>query len=282
MQKRSGRLNCLNATFVANFPTLSPRHALPLALSTAARFVPINMTLPILSPKERYARQEAKRQTLLAFLASGECWTDLGNAARLWHLSSDATATTLRAMARDRLIVRENIAAGVKARIAIYGVTPDGIACCHNASANAVEFQQGRLQPTNIEHHLAVQRVRIIAEAAGWRAWQPGRLLYGNGLRVVPDALGIDTDNQIVAIELERNVKSLKRRREVLSAHILTMARKTHWQRVVYICDARCDATRLRDLYMSLDQLDTPSGRAPMTDAHRARFAFINLDDFAG
>lgn len=239
------------------------------------------MALPTLTPQQRQARQAAKRQRLLSFLV-GETWTDLCNAARLWHLSLDAAATTLRAMTRDRLIVREDIPVGVKARIAVYGITPDGIACCANAPADAAEFQSGRLQATNIAHHLAVQRVRITAEGAGWKSWRPGRLLYGNGLRVVPDALGVDRNGQIVAIELERNVKSLKRRREVLSAHILTIAKKTHWQRVVYVCDARCDASRLRELYLSLDHLDTPSGRAPMTDAHRARFEFINLDDFTG
>lgn len=239
------------------------------------------MALPTLTPRERRARQAAKRRRLLTFLV-GECWTDLGNAARLWHLSLDAAATTLRAMTRDRLLVREDIAVGVKARIAVYGITPDGIACCPEAPPNAAEFQLGRLQPSNIAHHLAVQRVRITAEAAGWKSWCPGRLLYGNGLPVVPDALGVDRNGQVVAIELERNVKSLKRRREVLSRHVMVMARKAHWQRVVYVCDARCDASRLRELYLSLDQLDTPSGRAPMTDAHRARFSFINLPDFRG
>lgn len=239
------------------------------------------MALPTLTPMERRARQAAKRQRLLAFLV-GESWTDLSNAACLWHLSMDAAATTLRAMMRDRLIVREDIAVGVKARSAVYGITPDGIACCVDGPVDAVEFQLGRLHATNIAHHLAVQRVRIIAEAAGWKSWRPGRLLYGNALRVVPDALGVDRNGQVVAIELERNVKSLKRRREVLSAHVLTMAKKTHWTRVVYVCDARCDAVRLRALYLSLDQLDTPSGRAPMTDAHRARFEFVNLADFTG
>lgn len=240
------------------------------------------MALPTLSPKERQVRQATKRRRLLAFLSSGECWTNQDNAARMWGLSRDTAATTLRGMARDHLIVREDIAVGVKARMAVFGITPDGIACCTEAPPNAAEFQLGRLQPSNIAHHLAVQRVRIVAEAAGWKSWRPGRLLYGNGLRVVPDAIGVDTKGQIVAIELERNVKSLKRRREVLSAHILTMAGKTHWQRVAYICDARCDAERLRDLYLSLDYLDTPGGRTPMTDLHRARFEFIDLDDFIG
>jgi hypothetical protein len=240
------------------------------------------MALPTLTPHERQARQTAKRQRLLAFLASGEIWSDLSNAARLWTLSPDAAATTLRAMVRDRLIAREDIAVAVNARFVVYGITPDGIACCADAQVDAAEFQLGRLQPTNIAHHLALQRVRIVAEAAGWKCWQPGRLLYGNGLHVVPDALGVDRNGQVAAIELERNVKSLKRRREVLSEHVMVMARKTHWQRVVYVCAARCDAARLRELYLSLDHLETPSGRAPMTDAHRARFEFINLDDFNG
>lgn len=240
------------------------------------------MALPSLTPEQRMARQESKRQRLLAFLSSGETWTDLGNAARLWRLSTDAAASTLRTMIRDRLIVRENIQIGVKAKFAIYGLTPTGIAFCETAPPNAPEFQQGRIQPINIPHHLAVQRVRIAAEQAGWQAWQPGRNLYGKGHAVVPDAVGVDPTGRCTAIEVERNVKSLKRRREVLSGHVLTMARKTHWQRVLYVCDARCDATRLQALYLSLDELDTPGGRTAMTESHRARFEFVNLKDFAG
>lgn len=238
--------------------------------------------LPRLTPAERLQRQEEKRQLLLGFLASGETWTDLATAAYLWHLSPDAAATTLRGMIRDHLTVREDISTGPRAVIPIYGITPNGIAYCHEAPVAAQEYQQGRLLATNIPHQLALQRVRITAERAGWSHWQPGRLLYGRGLPVVPDAIAIDPHGCCVAVEVERNVKSYKRRREVLSGHVLVIARKTNWQRVVYVCDARCDASRLQALYMSLDELETPGGRAPMTDMHRGRFSFINLADFNG
>lgn len=239
------------------------------------------MALPKLTPAERMARKAEKEQRLLAFLASGEVWTDITNAARLWGLSNDAAATTLRAMARDRLVVREEIQTGPRAVFPIYGITPDGIAACPTAPVDAPEHQQGRLQAANIPHQLAVQLIRITAEAAGWFAWRPGRFLYKSGLQVVPDALAVDPQGRLTAIEVERNVKSLKRRREVLSGHVLAMAAKK-WARVLYVCEARCDADRLRELYLSLDELDTPGGRTAMTDTHRARFQFINLTHFKG
>jgi hypothetical protein len=239
------------------------------------------MSLPQLTPAERLARKLWKEQRLLAFLASGEVWTDIRNAARLWGLSPDAAATTLRAMQRDRLIVREDIATGPRATYAIYGITPDGIAACDDAPINATEHPLGRLQASNMPHALAVQSVRITAEVVGWRDWQPGRLLYGIGLRVVPDALAVDPQGRRVALEMERNIKSHKRRREVVSGHVLAIAAK-QWTRVLYVCDARCRAERVRALYMGIADLDTPGGRTPFTDIHRARFQFVDLYEFRG
>lgn len=241
------------------------------------------MSLPRLTHQQRLARRDEKQQLLLSFLAGGETWTDLTNAARLWRLSPDATSLTLKAMVRDRLLQREDIDIGFKIRrLTIYGVTPDGIACCRTAPADAVEHEQGRLTSRNVDHSLAVQRARMVAEAAGWTDWQPGRYWYNRGLPVVPDAVARRPDGQRIAIEVERNVKSLKRRREVLSGHILSIAQRKQWDHVLYLCEARCSAARLRDLYLSLTELDTPAGRTEMTDHHRSRFQFMNLCDFNG
>ena len=236
------------------------------------------MPLPAMTPAQRLARKAEKEQSLLSFLVS-ELWTDNDNAALLWRLSTDTSATTLRAMCRDRLIVRDDIATGPRAVYPIFGITPDGIAACSGAPVDTAEYQVGRLQATHLPHALAVQRLRIAAEASGWSTWRAGRLLYGTRLPVVPDALAVDPLGKITAIEMERNVKSLKRRREVISGHVLAMA-AGKWHRVLYVCDARADAERLRALYMSLDQLITPGGRTPMEDVHRARFRFVNLADF--
>lgn len=230
----------------------------------------------------RLARHSEKVNLLLTFLASGEVWTTLENAASLWTISTDAAATTLKSMVREHLIVREDIAAGVKAKIAIYGLTPDGIAVCDSAPANTIEHQIGRLTSTNIPHSLATQRVRIVAEAAGWTDWQPGRNFYCKGFPVVPDAVGTDKNGKRVAIEVERNVKSLKRRREVLSGHVLMIAQHRMYDRVLYVCDARCNSTRLKELYLSLDEIQTPAGRTMMTDMHRSRFDFIDISSFKG
>jgi hypothetical protein len=237
------------------------------------------MNLPKLTHAERLARRDEKHQTVLPFLAGGETWTDRRNVALMLGVSDDTAGSTLQGMERIRFLVRENIPIGPRATYPIWGITPDGIAACPTAPANAAEHQLGRIQPSGIMHHLETQSVHIAAVNNGWTQWQAGRLLYGRGWQVVPDALGVDPQGRLCAFEIERNVKSLKRRREVISGHVLSIAAK-RWSRVVYICSARCRADRLRELYLSLDELDTPGGRAPMTDAHRARFTFIDLDQF--
>lgn len=237
--------------------------------------------LPILTPAERAARAGEKREQLLAFLA-GEAWTDITTAALLLGVSANAAATTLRAMARDELIEREEIANGPRAKAIIWGITANGIAACSNAPVTTQEHRRGRLSATYLPHTIGVQRLRIIAERAGWRDWIPGRALYKAGLLVVPDALGTDAQGLRVAIELERNVKNFKRRSEVIAGHILAIAQAKSWQRVLYVCDARCDATRLQSLYMSVDKIKTSGGETEFSDKHRARFQFVNISDFKG
>ena len=62
------------------------------------------MTLPPLSPHERLARQERKRQAILRFLVS-ETWSTQSLLCRLLHLSPRETARTLAGMVRDDLLI---------------------------------------------------------------------------------------------------------------------------------------------------------------------------------
>jgi hypothetical protein len=238
--------------------------------------------LPNLTPAERMARSEEKRQALLRFLASGETWTTSTVAARIWSLSPQATHASLRAMARDRLLVADKVKTGPRAVTMLWGITPDGIAECIDAAPTTAEYQIGRVAGANIPHTVCLQLARIKAESAGWTDWTPGAKLYSKGYPVVPDAVGARPDGKRVAIEIERNVKSAKRRQEVLSGHVLNIAQNKLYTHVLYLCDARCRAERLKALYLSLDEMITPAGRAKFEDAHRARFNFINIEDFKG
>lgn len=51
------------------------------------------MPVPPMTPAQRLARKAEKEQQLLSFLVS-ELWTDNDNAALLWRLSTDASATS--------------------------------------------------------------------------------------------------------------------------------------------------------------------------------------------
>ena len=239
------------------------------------------MSLPLLTPQQRLARQEHKRQTVLRFLVS-ETWTALPIVCRLLKLSPREVARTLNGMVRDDLLIKESIAVTPRQNVNIYGISAGGIAACPTAPVTTPEHQQGRLTLTNLPHSLRVQEVRVIAEAAGWTAWVAGRELYNQGLPTIPDAVATDPQSRRVAFEIERHVKSRKRSAEVVSGHVVVIAQRKLWQCVLYLADHRCDASRLQQLYMSHEKIDTPSGKAPMTDTHRARFQFVNIADFVG
>lgn len=234
--------------------------------------------LPNLTHSERIQRSTQKRQHLLNYLCS-EGWTDIQTAALLLGLSDDATGTTLRAMLRDELVVREEIEVN-SGIVTVWGIAPRGIAECHPSPSRLVEHQIGRLRGANIKHNLGVQRLRLVAQRAGWTDWLSGRSVHETSLPIYPDAIATDPAGFRVAIELERNVKSAKRRAEVLAGHVQVMAQQKKWYRVLYVCDDRCRAETLEPLYMSQKKIRTSAGEAEFTDKHRARFQFVNFNDF--
>ena len=102
------------------------------------------MTLPPLSPHERLARQERKRQAILRFLVS-ETWSTQSLLCRLLHLSPRETARTLAGMVRDDLLIRESVTLTPRQTINIFGISAGGIAACPTAPVTTPEYQQGRL-----------------------------------------------------------------------------------------------------------------------------------------
>lgn len=232
--------------------------------------------IPRMTRAEILARAEAKQQIVLNFLASGEVWTIASILEKLLGLSNKRVIELLARMERDQLIKRDAFDLGFGHVVPAFGITPTGLAYAENAAPDCPRFES---LPTAqfMQHHIDTQRARLQAEAAGW-AWEAGKVLYAKGWNKVPDALATSPNNERVAVEIERTIKTPLRYQQIIP-QALKDIKAGHYDRVIYISpQGRADAVS-RALHR-VEVVKVGGEAAKLTAQHWARFDFKNLSDW--
>jgi hypothetical protein len=231
--------------------------------------------LPIMSYAERRVRNEAKRLLILRFLASGEVYTCVQIAARVMACSATTAERTLVALMRDGALKTE--AHFVRSRkLKIYGITSHGLSLA--GEFDNPPFEMGRVNSAYVPHHLNTQVARLNAEAAGWLDWKSGKVLYGMGLKKVPDALVTSPAGRIISVEVERNIKSRRRYSECISAHLQSITQK-HWDEVHYLTSPEL-VRPLQKMFQKIETIPVLGELHKLEEKHRARFHFAALSDW--
>lgn len=230
---------------------------------------------PKMNYAERQARSEAKRLLILRFLASGERYSSLQIAALVMSCSTTSAERTLAGLVRDGVLKAE-VHFVQSRKLKIYGITSHGLAIAGEFDNPA--FELGRTSSAYILHHLQTQQARISAEAEGWSGWKPGKLLYGMGLKKVPDALVISPTGRLIAIEIELNIKSKQRVVEVISLHLQEVSKK-HWDEVHYLTSPEL-VIPLKKVFQKIEMIPVMGERLRLEEKHRARFRFAALSDW--
>lgn len=234
----------------------------------------------IADPRERTARAKEKTRLILRFLRD-ECWTTTEIAARVMGVKYPAAHRTLNQMQRDRFLKSEELILYsrtngnggdpdgeptrrrfVGRKIVLWGITPHGLAFAWDLEEEwqiRAAFELGKLNPSYVEHHIGVQRLRLQAQAAGWELWTPGRLLLGRKLAKVPDSEATDPSGTRVAVEFEREIKTAKRYAGIVGAYLVAL-KAERWQRVDYVCPTVDMAARLKRAIYGLKEI-TYQGR---------------------
>lgn len=228
--------------------------------------------IPKMTYEERQARAQAKKDTILGFLATGEVYTSVVVAAKVMAASPSAAERTLASLVRDGALKRESHMVGSR-KMHLFGITPHGLALMDQF--DRPYFQLGRTNSAYIPHHQETQRARLAAEEAGWTDWTPGKLLYGKGLKKIPDAIATSPAGVRVAIEIERHVKTSKRYEEIISAHLQNISKKLWWE-VHYLTPDNL-ATRVAKAFESVKSVPVNGDKIPLEQAHRDRFKFYDL-----
>lgn len=267
--------NCPNT---ADLPGLPPGGPAPEPAQPAGA---PRGALPSMTHAQRMARAQDKRSALLSFLASGEVWTVIDVAAQVMNVSRRRALDALAAMERDHLITSEILSVASR-QTTLYGITPHG---CATADAfDFPAFEKGRTNPSWVEHRVCGQRLRLAAEAAGWRDWLPERAVRAQaaleGWKKIPDALTTSPAGDVTAIEVERHCKTPKRYAELWLAYLQDM-KANRFKRVHFVCPPGVEVLVARAM-ARVTHVKLNGEAVAITDAHRARCRFFNFNNWPG
>lgn len=228
---------------------------------------------PARSHAENLTRAAEKRTAILEFL-DGEVYTTATIVSDLLACSRPTANRTLSSMVKARELKSEpHFVEGHK--VFVYGITQHGLALA-NGSGKA--FELGRTSSAYIPHHIQTQRARLSAERAGWTNWKPGKTLYNQNLKKVPDAIGTSAAGLIIGVEIECHVKSSRRLEEIVAAHLQSVS-KSLWREVHYLCPLHIKKA-LQNAFERIKTVPIQNTRVALTPAHRNCFKFFSYEEW--
>lgn len=237
-------------------------------------------------PVERLKRAAEKRNSTLRFLAE-EGYTANVVLQQLLSVGYSTVHVLMKSMENEGLTRTQaltvNGRAGLK-RIVLYGLTAHGagMASGHRLSERVSIWEPSKVNASFVMHHLLTQQARLRAEQAGWTDWCSSRRLAGQGLAKLPDSLGSSPNGVVVAVEVERFLKTPKRYSAVLGAYVFEM-RKKRWSRVDYLCPSEAFARRMAHSFhglktMRLEVRGQKTRTGVVEPVHLERFRFYQID----
>lgn len=227
--------------------------------------------------QERQKRSENKQQRLLSLLRD-ETWTSAPMISQWLNISLSAAYKTISLLERKSFIKPFYVE---DLRFKIWGITADGLLMSwqeNEKMENRPYFQPSKIKPVMIQHHLDLQQARINAEKAGATNWFLGSLLPKSiGKR--PDAITTLNNGHIIAVELERTVKT-KKRYEVIFSHYLQEIKRGTYHQIHYVCPNYEFAARLNRLFQLIESVPVAGERVRINDKHRDKFPVFSLNNW--
>jgi hypothetical protein len=229
---------------------------------------------------EQKLRIAEKRQLIIGWLKS-ESFSTSEILSQVIGLKGQGAHNTLKAMARDGLLRSEDLPTGARMQI-IYGLTPHSAVLASDFENGEIVnyFEPGRVSAWTLQHSLAMQKLRLQLQAAGWTEWKTDRECRREGQEQswlkVPDAVATDPEGERVALECERSYKSLKRFPPIM-ANYLQMMKQNKIVKVHYYCTGQCDSQKMQQIFKSVKQVNIKGQSVVLQPEHYQKFQFFNF-----
>lgn len=237
----------------------------------------------LLPPDIRRARLEAKRRSVLRWLRD-ETWSTpeilgkvMGVAAR------QGVYQTLAHLERDGYLASADVPIFKKATQRIFGITSHGLAHAFDLDEPfeaRPTFEPSKVKLSTLQHEVDIQTLRFQAECAGWVNWTPGtRLGVSRGGEKRPDAVARDPQQNVVALEIERSIKTGKRYEVLLSQYLQAVA-KGRYARVVWLSPSLDLSLRLKRIIFSISAVPVGGKRIPLEARHYQLLDFLDYSQW--
>lgn len=240
------------------------------------------MQKELLTPQARSARILEKRDIVLKFLRD-ETYTSAKIISSLLHFKSvQAAHQTLNKMETEGFL-RKATVCFLGRSIVLYGINDHGLAYSWGLNQDPQSrptFQPSKVSLSQLPHKLELQEIRLKAQSFGWSKWIPGERLglSMKGLKR-PDALVEDPEGRIIAIELERTIKSAKRYSEILLSHLV--ARKnSQYSKVIYLSPDQACMRRVKRCFERIDSVNYKGKKIEITNLHLEMLEFKTYEEF--
>jgi hypothetical protein len=167
--------------------------------------------------------------------------------------------------------------------VLLYGITNFGLAYAWDLQETPKyrpTFQPSKVSVVTLQHKFDIQMTHIQALHNGWSNWTDGSQLgYRDTNQKIPDAVVTSPCGQTIAFEIEREIKSVKRYKQILLSHLLNR-RKGHWSSILYLCPTNDLALRLRRVFENLGAVDLNGKKIMLTSEHLQHFEFYGYEEF--
>ncbi|MGD6739752.1 hypothetical protein ACP5PY_26875 [Photobacterium leiognathi subsp. mandapamensis] len=176
-------------------------------------------------------RAKEKEQILLSFLST-ERFIDLANLKLLLDINANTNAYSfLRKMIKLGYIIKHKYDGNI-VNVSVWGITQIGLLTVSFSDNLKNVFEPSKLNFTNINHRLMIQRTRIYLEIKkGWTGWIDSREMNKKNR---PSALVTSPKNVVFALEAEWQLKTPLRYRSIIKNHIQAIEEKK-WAHVIFI-----------------------------------------------
>lgn len=229
---------------------------------------------------QQVLRIAEKRQLILGWLkVEGHSSAEI--LSQVIGMKGQNAHRTLKRMVFDNLLRCEDLPTGSKVQV-IYGLTPHAAALACNFVNNVIVnyFEPGRVSAWTLQHNLSIQKLRLQLQAEDWTNWKSDRQCKREGQKnkwlKVPDAIATNLAGHVVAIEVERSYKSLKRYPEIL-ANYLQMMKQERVSAVHYYCTGQCTAEKMQDIFHSIKQIKIQGQLIALQPHHYQQFHFLSF-----
>jgi DNA-binding PadR family transcriptional regulator len=221
--------------------------------------------------------------SILKFLRVETCSTPEVIQSLLNQKSVQASYQILNRMVALKFLTKTTIPVVSGRAVLLYGITNHGLAYAWDLDETPQHrptFQPSKISVFTLQHRLDIQRIHVCAEHSGWTAWRDGSQLgFRESQQKIPDAVSLSLNGEKIAFEIEREIKSTKRYRQILVSHLVGR-KQGYWNSIVYLCPNIDMAVRLQRKFNLLGSVELNGRKIQLTSEHLQPFQFYGYDEF--